>query len=134
MRQVKQGQAGATSVIRRGIAVGCALGLLTLAVPAVAGSDSRRATRADVTISSRAPAFSGKVKAAGSCKKGRRVQLFRRAGGKAHLIGRDRSNSRGQWAIPVEPLRSGAYYAKAKPSHAGGVKCKAGRSGVVVID
>jgi hypothetical protein len=87
-----------------------------------------------VTISSRAPAFSGKVKTDGPCRKGRRVQLYRRAGGHAHLTGRDRTNSRGQWAIPVEPLRSGAYYAKAKPSHPGGVKCKAGRSAVVVID
>ena len=73
------------------------------------------------------------MKADGACRKSRRVQLFRRAGGLAHRIGRDRSDSRGHWAIPVEPPRSGAYYAKVKPSHAGGRKCKAARSGVLVI-
>src|SRR5919198_6443201 len=69
-----------------------------------------------VTISEKAPAFHGRVKSsAHPCVEQRKVKLFR-----AHrhrpdtLLGTDQTNSRGRWKVIVNPLRSGAYYAKVK--------------------
>jgi hypothetical protein len=46
------------------------------------------------------------------------------------LIGRTRSSGNGRWAIPIEDIGSGAYFAKAKGSRS----CKSAKSKAVVVD
>lgn len=112
--------------------------MATAATGAAALTPARADTvKSTVTISSRVPAFSGRVKSGvHDCVSKRRVQLFRRSsstGGRR--IGKDRSSSSGHWEIGVDPLQSGAYYAKAKREKAGGsVVCLAARSEIVVVD
>ena len=115
----------------------CAAAACAVAAPGALALDAGRGTaKSTVTISSRVPAFSGKVKSGnGACEAGRRVQLFRRSGDSGGVrIGKDRSSSSGRWKIPVDPLQSGAYYAKVKRSRAGGSTCRGARSDVVVVD
>ncbi len=88
-----------------------------------------------MTISERVPAFNGAIRSsARACESGRRVQLIRKTSSGKRLIGRDRSSARGRWRIPADPLKPGAYYARAKPKRAGSASCRAGRSDVVVIE
>jgi hypothetical protein len=46
------------------------------------------------------------------CEPRRRVKLFRRRGGPDQLMGRDRTDSAGAWAIEPDPSPAGTYYAK----------------------
>ena len=56
--------------------------------------------------------------------------------GPDRLLGSDRSEDNGAWAIDVERLSSGAYYARAKrlASAALGIACRADRSRFAVVD
>jgi len=87
-----------------------------------------------ISISSSVPAFHGKVKSTKkACRNHRRVQLFRKVAGKEpRRIGGDRSTASGRWEVPVGTLKSGAYYAKAKPK--GRTGCAGARSETAVID
>ena len=113
----------------------------TAEVTATTSASERAQTHGSkVTISSRVPAFSGNVRSGYEpCVSRRRVELFRRAGGSGRkLLGRDRSSSSGGWAIEVGNLKSGAYYARAKPLNAGsrggsGI-CTVARSEVAIVD
>jgi hypothetical protein len=101
------------------------------AQPAARGGKAK----STVTISSRVPAFSGKVKSpSAACVSGRRVQLYRRSGGDSQRLGADRTNSGGRWEVGVDPLQAGAYYAKVKPRSGGSVACRGARSEIVVVD
>ena len=90
--------------------------------------------RTVLSISSSVPAFHGKVKSDKQrCKAGRVVKLYRKdSGGDAKRLGTDRSAASGRWEVPVGNLRSGAYFAKAKPKRGAG--CAGARSETVVID
>jgi len=107
-----------------------------------AGSDGRAHAKAgktptNVSISSKFPAFHGRVSSnRARCKRGRTVKLFRKTsgGGNPKRLGRDRSMGSGRWTVKVRNVRSGAYYAKAKPKRAAGSLCKADRSRVIVVD
>ena len=66
-----------------------------------------------------APAFHGKVRSDSDlCVDDRKVKLYRRkrAGRPKHLLGTDRSDMNGRWAILEDQftLRSGIYFAKTR--------------------
>lgn len=119
------------------------LGVVTaLVIAAPSSADLERASRASssVTISSKFPAFNGSVRSkTGACRKGRRVQLLKRtSGGDPKSLGRDRSDSSGNWAVPLDNVKSGAYFARAKRQvkdrNGSRTVCKSDRSRVVVVD
>ena len=66
-----------------------------------------------------APAFHGKVKSDSDlCVADRKVKLYRkkRAGRPKHLLGTDRSDENGKWAVLEDQftLKSGIYFAKTR--------------------
>lgn len=71
---------------------------------------------------------------AGACESGRRVQLYRRTASGRRLIGRDRSSRTGRWKIAPDPLKPGAYFAKAKAKRGASILCRPGRSDVIVLE
>jgi hypothetical protein len=108
------------------IVVVCASAML--AVPATGAA----AYKTKVVVSLKFPAFHGKlVSPRQSCLAGRQVKMYRERNGRKVQLGRDTSNAKGKWAIPVgKNLTSGAYYAiVAKKGN-----CKGDKSGVVPID
>ena len=120
----------------------CALVGGSAAATAAGRSPARRASSypTSVSLSSKFPAFSGRVSSSlGACKKQRRVELFQKiSGGETKRLGKDSSDSDGRWAIQLDNVKSGAYYAKVKPKRKsdGGspLVCKQGRSETVVVD
>src|SRR5215213_9674157 len=103
---------------KSGLRAGMLVAVATLLIAGPSAADLSRASRAStsVTISSKFPAFSGSVRSkAAICRKKRRVQLLKRtSGGDAKVLGRDRSNSSGGWAIPLDNVKPGAHFARAK--------------------
>jgi hypothetical protein len=99
-----------------------------LAMPASGAA----AFKTKVVVSLKFPAFHGKlVSPRQSCLGGRQVKMFRERNGRKVLLGRDNSNAKGKWSIPVgKNLTSGAYYAIVAKSG----NCKGDKSGVVPID
>jgi len=89
------------------LAAVCACALL--AFPATGAA----AFKTKVIVSLKFPAFHGKLTSPrGSCLGNRKVRMFRERNGKKALLGSDRSNAKGKWAIPVgKNLRPGSYYA-----------------------
>ena len=89
---------------------------ILLAVAGVAAAGGGTGVPTDLKIRNSFPAFHGKVKSpVPECQPDRRVKLFKqRQNGTAKLLGRTDSGSGGKWTILVDPLKSGAYYAKAK--------------------
>ncbi len=92
------------------------------------------------TLSSRFPAFSGRVSSRfAPCKRQRKVELFEKLSDGGHKrLGKDRSDSSGRWVIGVRHVRSGAYYARVKPKLKRGgnspLVCRSGRSETVIVD
>lgn len=91
------------------------------AIAAVAGSAAGLAIAGgsiptELKMRNSPPAFHGKVKSdVAQCEPDRRVKLFKqRRDGSRRVLGRTDSDMRGKWLIEVDPLRSGAYIAKAK--------------------
>ncbi len=127
---------------KAGLKTGMLAAAAALLIAGPSAADLERASRAStsVTISSKFPAFSGSVRSkAGVCRKNRRVQLLKRtSGGDPKLLGRDRSNSSGGWAIPLDNVKPGAYYARvkrqAKRRSGSRIVCSSDRSRVVVVD
>jgi hypothetical protein len=107
-------------------------------IPALATQVVR--TDSKVTVSDKAPAFHGRVKsAAHPCVEDRKVKLFRAHRHRADkLLGTDQTNSHGKWKVTVNPLRSGAYYAKVKRRSEGTAGtihvCRSDRSRFVPVD
>jgi hypothetical protein len=87
-----------------------------------------------ITISSSVPAFHGQVRSGSRrCESNRRVRLYRkRAGRDPKFLGRDTTSRSGRWQVRVDSLKSGAYYAKAKPKRSRG--CAGARSELALID
>lgn len=107
------------------LAVALILAAALAASPAVASYGTK------VVISLKTPAFHGKLKSGrSSCVGGRTVKLFRKKAGPDPLLGTDRSNAGGKWAIPIGRLRSGvSYYATATAKGS----CRAAKSKVLSI-
>jgi hypothetical protein len=112
--------------------------IAVVSIPSFATQVVRHDSR--VTISEKAPAFHGRVKSdAHPCEQQRKVKLFR---AKRHapdkFLGRDHTNNHGRWQVDVNPLKSGAYYAKvARRSEgtAGTIHvCKRDSSRIVPVD
>jgi hypothetical protein len=123
---------------RRAAVFACAaLAAAVAAIPAFATNTVRIDSR--VTISERPPNFHGHVRSDNdACESKRRVKLFRERRGPDKLLGRDRSNDAGRWVEEVDPLKSGAYYARVVRREEGTAGtifvCKGDRSETVVID
>ena len=123
---------------RGALIVGAALATAAVAaIPALATNVVKIDSK--VTISHRAPAFHGKVKSDNSgCKPDRKVKLFRKRHGHDRLLGHDRTDNRGKWKVEVDPLSSGAYYAKVTRRAEGAAGtifvCRRDRSKTVVVD
>jgi hypothetical protein len=114
--------------------------VLSMAGPSAATLQRGNRAPTSVTISSKVPAFSGSVRSkAGICRKGRRVKLLKRtSGGDPKLLGRDISNTSGDWAVRLDNVRPGAYFARTgrrtKERNGSRTVCRADRSRVVVVD
>ncbi len=98
----------------RGLAV--ALGIAALAVSGAGVAAGGGLIPTTLKMRNSFPAFHGKVRSAvPECESDRRVKLFKqRRDGSRRVLGRTDSNPKGKWLIEVDPLRSGAYVAKAK--------------------
>jgi hypothetical protein len=107
------------------LAAVCACALL--AFPATGAA----AFKTKIVVSLKFPAFHGKVTSPRqSCLGNRRVKMFRESSGRKILLGRDRSNAKGKWAVPVgKNLKSGSYYATVTKTK----KCKGDKSSVLPI-
>jgi hypothetical protein len=90
------------------------------------------AFKTTLVVSVKFPAFHGKIASPRqACLGNRQVKMFRERNGKKVLLGKDRSNAKGKWAIPVgKKLTSGAYYATVAKTK----KCKGDKSSVLPID
>ena len=106
---------------------------------ALAGEAGSIPTR--LKVSNSPPAFHGKVKSqVPECESDRRVKVFKeKRNGERRVLGRTDSDADGKWLIEVDPLRSGAYIAKAKQHivdlHATpGPDRRRARGGVVVCE
>jgi hypothetical protein len=123
---------------RLALIVGAALAAATVAeMPALATNVVKIDSK--VTISTRFPAFHGQVKSDNhACETGRKVKLFKRRHGPDRLLGHDRTNNNGRWKVEVDPLRSGAYYAKVTRREEGTAGtiyvCRRDRSRTLVVD
>ncbi len=98
-----------------------------LAMPATGAA----AFKTKIVVSLKFPAFHGKVTSPrGACLGNRNVKLFRERDGKKVLLGRDRSNAKGKWAVPIgKKIPSGSYYATVAKTK----KCKGDKSSVLPI-
>jgi hypothetical protein len=108
-------------------------------VPALTASGEPSANyETRVRISEREPAFHGRVQSTfEQCEK-RRVRLVRKGEDANKVMGRDRTDGKGQWKVPVDELtlKSGTYYAWSGRKKMGRkiFVCKADRSRPIVID
>jgi hypothetical protein len=114
---------------------------LSMLVPgaALAGAGGTVEVKTEVVLKESFPAFHGKVKAKNeNCVEDRRVKLYRKRNNSNKLLGKDRANNDGKWEILVDPLKSGAYFAKAphvEQGTAGTIySCERGKSKVAVVD
>jgi hypothetical protein len=122
---------------RAALIVCAALATAIAAVPALATNVVKIDSK--VTISAHAPAFHGRVKSDNhACETGRKVKLFKRRHGPDHLLGHDETNHKGRWQVGVNPLSSGAYYAKVTRREEGTAGtiyvCRRDRSRTRVVD
>jgi hypothetical protein len=106
------------------LAVACAL----LVFPATGAA----AFKTKMVVSLKFPAFHGKITSPRkACLGNRKVKMFRERNGKKVLLGRDRTDAKGKWKIPVgKNLTSGSYYGTVAKTK----KCKGDKSSVLPID
>ena len=79
---------------------------------AVASASSVVKYDSEVTISSHAPAFHGRVKSEkNACERHRKVKLYKQRHGPDKLLGKDKTNRHGKWEVK-DRLRPGFFYAK----------------------
>ena len=112
--------------------------IAVVSIPSLATQVVKHPSR--VTISEKAPAFHGRVKSnAHPCVQQRKVKVFRaKSHGPDKLLGRDHTNNHGRWQVGVNPLKSGAYYAKVSRRSEGTAGtihiCVKDRSRIVPVD
>jgi hypothetical protein len=118
-------------VRRRALLAVLALAALAALLPAASASGASGATT-KIVVSLKFPAFHGKLTSSRKgCLGSRKVKLYRKGSGSAKLLGKDRSEDNGSWAIPVgKNLKSGGYYATV----ASRGMCKSAKSKVLTID
>lgn len=104
--------------------------IAALVLPATASSAGSSSTK--IVVSLKFPAFHGKLSSSRhGCLGSRTVKMYRRHSGKTKLLGSDKSEDSGKWAIPVgKHLTSGEYFATVAKRGA----CKAAKSKVLTID
>ena len=117
-----------------------AAGLLALAVTVPAMATQTVHISSEIKLRNHAPAFHGRIVSANSaCEEGRSVKLFKqkRNGGKK-LLGTTVSDLEGKWAVLVDPLSSGAYFAVAQKREEGTAGtifvCDRAKSRFVAVD
>jgi hypothetical protein len=115
-----------------------ALAALAVTVPAMATRTVHIAS--EIKLRNHAPAFHGRIVSDNSaCEEGRSVKLFKekRNGGKK-LLGITTSDLEGKWAVLVDPLSSGAYFAVAQKREEGTAGtifvCDRAKSRFVAVD
>jgi hypothetical protein len=115
-----------------------ALVALAATVPAMATQTVHISS--EIKLRNHAPAFHGRIVSDNSaCEQGRKVKLFkeRRNGGKK-LLGITTSDLEGKWAVLVDPLSSGAYFAVAQKREEGTAGtifvCDRAKSRIVAVD
>jgi hypothetical protein len=98
-----------------------------LAMPATGAA----AFKTKIIVSFKLPAFHGKLTSPRqSCLGNRKVKLYRERNGKKVMLGRDRSNAKGRWAVPIgKKIPSGSYYATVAKTK----KCKGDKSSVLPV-
>jgi hypothetical protein len=98
-----------------------------LAMPATGAA----AFKTKIIVSFKLPAFHGKLTSPRqSCLGNRKVKLFRERNGKKVMLGRDRSNAKGKWAVPIgKKIPPGSYYATVAKTK----KCKGDKSSVLPV-
>ncbi len=101
-----------------------------LALPSLGMGAGRNSTT--IVVSIKFPAFHGSLSSPRkACLGSRKVKMYRKHDGKRKLLGRDTSNKKGRWKIPVgKNLRSGSYFATVARRG----KCKGDKSQVLNID
>jgi hypothetical protein len=121
------------------------LTVVAAALVALAATGPAMATQtvhisSEIKIRNHAPAFHGRIVSDNdACEQGRSVKLFkeRRNGGK-RLLGTTTSDLEGKWAVLVDPLSSGAYFAVAQRREEGTAGtifvCDRAKSRIVAVD
>jgi hypothetical protein len=100
-----------------------------LAFPALGAGAGKKSTT--IVIGFKLPAWHGKVTSPSkSCVGNRKVKLYRVKNGKTVMLGRDRSNSNGGWAVLIgSNIPKGSYYATVAKN----AKCKGDKSAVLQV-
>jgi hypothetical protein len=124
---------------KRRLLIGLTLAMLGAAIVALPAWAAVVRIDSKVNIGNGPPAFHGKVRSDNNaCERRRRVKLYRQRRGPDKLLGSDKTNHDGRWEIEVEPLSSGAYYAKVTKRSEGAAGtifvCRGDRSKTVVVD
>ena len=127
------------SRFHRRLAIAACVALAGAAIAAIPALGAIVKIDSKVTISNNAPAFHGRVKSSNTaCEQQRKVKLFKQRSGADKLLGKDKTNHHGKWEIVVQPLKSGAYYAKVVRREEGTAGttfvCRGDRSRTIVID
>jgi hypothetical protein len=116
------------------LAVGAIL-VFAISAAAMSGSISYSTS---IFMSEKFPAFHGKLHSSNDfCVSDRPVKVYRERSGPDKLLGTDRSEDNGSWAVPIgNKLISGAYYsvAPAYGSASLGIRCGSATSQVAVVD
>jgi hypothetical protein len=111
----------------------------SVCIPVLSASGKPTATYdTKVRISERPPAFHGRVQSTFEPCEKRKVRLVKKEEDGNKLLGKDRTDGKGQWKVPVDELtlKSGTYYAWAGRKKMGRkiFVCKPDRSRAIVID
>jgi hypothetical protein len=127
------------SRFHRRLAIAACVAFAGAAIAAIPALGAIVKINSKVTISNNAPAFHGRVKSSNTaCEQQRKVKLFKQRSGADKLLGKDKTNHHGKWEIVVQPLKSGAYYAKVVRREEGTAGttfvCRGDRSRTIVID
>jgi hypothetical protein len=117
-----------------------AAALLALAVTVPAMATRTVHISSEIKLRNHAPAFHGRIVSDNdACEQSRSVKLFKeRRNGDKKLLGKTASDLEGKWAVIVDPLSSGAYFAvaqKRKEGTAGTIfVCDRAKSRFVAVD
>jgi hypothetical protein len=135
---MKTRRSGRRRIAVTGLVLACALAVATAAaIPALGASTVKVKSR--ISMPDNSPAFHGRVKSANDdCVRHRKVKLFKKRNGQDKVLGKDKTNHDGKWKVKVDPLKSGAYYAKVLRSEQHGkgktLICKSATSITAHID
>jgi hypothetical protein len=123
----------------RGIAAFVVIALAAVAFAAAATAGNVVRIDSKIRLSDQFPAFHGKVISDNhACEVQRTVKMKRVRSGPDQVLGTDQTNGQGRWFVEVDPLSSGAYYARVKRRAEGAAGttfvCRPDRSRTLVVD